>query len=290
MVNVEKLQCIASAIKTVGDLQPVYGGTGAELCGFITKAMESIGCPSWLTRSRESRENPAHLSVYLFCFEALRSWRETCQSSSTRSASFLSPCCHPRNSNKELCKRCASMLSGETLPKHSSRMVARSRRGPGRSNQRADLSMTKVLEISMQSGMARWWTWRLTTRNTFHGHEIGPSESSDAASGRGNSAAGFADGGCGQPQHVGQGVLEVISAHVMEKRRHMMLLREQCQQSRTVPFFDKQDGLLVTEPGDIIFVLWVNSSERQARQVSVDGLGRMAAVVSYVNPTKCCEF
>ena len=35
----------------------------------------------------------------------------------------------------------------------------------------------------------------------IHRHEVGPSESSDAASGRGNTKEGFADGDCGQPQH-----------------------------------------------------------------------------------------
>lgn len=101
----------------------------------------------------------------------------------------------------------------------------------------------------------------------FHGHEARPSESIDVAS------------DCRQPEHLGQGVLEVIGAHVMEKRRQMTLLREG-------PFFDKQMSLLVTEAGDVIFVLWVNSSERQARQVSVDGLGRMVVVVPDVNPVQ----
>ena len=72
----------------------------------------------------------------------------------------------------------------------------------------------------------------------IHRHEVGPSESSDAASGRGNSAGGFADGVCGQQQHSGQGVLEVIDAHVIEQRRQMML--RQCQRSRTVPFYFRQ--------------------------------------------------
>ena len=35
----------------------------------------------------------------------------------------------------------------------------------------------------------------------IHGHEVGPSESSNAASGRDNSGNGFTDGDCGQPQH-----------------------------------------------------------------------------------------
>lgn len=38
---------MASAIKTVGDLQPVVEGIGAELYGLIIKVMESVGCPSW---------------------------------------------------------------------------------------------------------------------------------------------------------------------------------------------------------------------------------------------------
>ena len=98
------------------------------------------------------------------------------------------------------------------------------------------------------------------------------------------SAGGFADGDCGQPQHLGQGVLEVIGAHVMERRRQMMLLREQCQRSRAVLFFsDNQTRLRVTELGGVIFVLWVNWSERQARQVC---LGRMVALVPHVSPVK----
>ena len=70
-------------------------------------------------------------------------------------------------------------------------------------------------------------------------------------------------------------MLKIIGAHAIGKRTQMMLLRKQCLRSRT--FFDKHISLLVTELGDVIFVLWVNSSERQARQVSVDGLGRMVA-------------
>ena len=69
-VNVAKLESTASPIKTVGDLQPVVEGTGAELCGLNIKVMESVGCPSWLTRLGESRENPARFSVYLCCFDA----------------------------------------------------------------------------------------------------------------------------------------------------------------------------------------------------------------------------
>ena len=53
-----------------GDLQPLVEGTGAELHGFIVKVMECVGCPSWLTRSAESRDNPARFAVYLFCFDA----------------------------------------------------------------------------------------------------------------------------------------------------------------------------------------------------------------------------
>ena len=70
MLNVEKLQSIASAMKTVGDLQPVVEGTGAEPYGFVLKVMENVGCPSWLSRLGESKANPDRLSVYLFCFDA----------------------------------------------------------------------------------------------------------------------------------------------------------------------------------------------------------------------------
>ena len=58
MVNVEKLQSIASAVKTVGD-------SGAKFYGFIMKAMESVGCPSWLARLGESKEKPAGFSDYV---------------------------------------------------------------------------------------------------------------------------------------------------------------------------------------------------------------------------------
>ena len=84
----------------------------------------------------------------------------------------------------------------------------------------------------------------------IHVHEVGLSESSEAASGRGNSADGFADGDCGQPQHSGQGVLEVIGAHVMGKRS--MLPREQCQRRGPYFFFDKQIGYFVIELGDAL--------------------------------------
>lgn len=72
-------------------------------------------------------------------------------------------------------------------------------------------------------------------------------------------------------------MLEVTGAHVMEKWRLWMLPRAQCQLLRTVLFSDKQISLRVAEAGGNIFVLWVNSSERQARQVSIDSLGRMVA-------------
>ena len=64
-----------------------------------------------------------------------------------------------------------------------------------------------------------------------------------------------------------------------------MLLQEQCQRSRSVPF-STQIHLHVVGPGDVIFVLLGNSSERQARQMSVDGLGRMVSSVLCVSPVK----
>ena len=57
MVNVEKLESVASAMRTVGNLQTVVEGTGAELYGFIIKVMESVGCPRWLSRRRIDRES-----------------------------------------------------------------------------------------------------------------------------------------------------------------------------------------------------------------------------------------
>ena len=61
---------MASAIKTVGDLQPVVEGSCAELYGLIIKVMASVGCPSWPNRLGESGENLARFSVSLFCFDA----------------------------------------------------------------------------------------------------------------------------------------------------------------------------------------------------------------------------
>ena len=66
VVGVEQHQSKASAIKTVGVLQPVgpvVEGIGAEPCGFyIINVMESVGCRSWQTRSL--------FAVHFFCFDA----------------------------------------------------------------------------------------------------------------------------------------------------------------------------------------------------------------------------
>ena len=47
VVNVEKLQSIANAMKTVEDFQTVVEGIVVEHCGFLG----SVGCMSMLARS-----------------------------------------------------------------------------------------------------------------------------------------------------------------------------------------------------------------------------------------------
>ena len=51
-------------------MQEVVDGTGAELYGLVLKEMDSVGCPSWLTRLAQSRANSDRFSIYAFVFDA----------------------------------------------------------------------------------------------------------------------------------------------------------------------------------------------------------------------------
>ena len=72
VVNVDKLQSIASAIKTVGDLQPVVGGLGWN--SLVLLVLESVGCPIWLTRRREPRSFSGLLALLRRCAEFTKIW------------------------------------------------------------------------------------------------------------------------------------------------------------------------------------------------------------------------